>query len=231
MIRVIDIETCGVNPGDGICEIGWSDVSQGADGGWYASSPIAALVDPGKAIPPEVSAVHHITNEDVKGAPSLHHALGDDTAWPRISAYAAHRSSFEQSFLADVPLFKVAPWICTWKVALRLAPNAPSHNNQALRYWLGLDLDRGLAMPPHRAGPDAYVTAHILRRMLAKLSVEEMIKISAEPAILPKFTFGKHAMKPLAEVPSDYLEWMTRQQDMDADARATAAHHLKLRAA
>ena len=49
------------------------------------------------------------------------------------------------------------------------------HSNQVLRYWLGLRLDADLAMPPHRAGPDAYVTAHLLLRMMALASVEQMI--------------------------------------------------------
>ncbi|RYE67038.1 MAG: DNA polymerase III subunit epsilon, partial [Rhizobiaceae bacterium] len=32
-IRVIDLETGGNGPND-VCEIGWQDVTQGADGRW-----------------------------------------------------------------------------------------------------------------------------------------------------------------------------------------------------
>jgi len=35
-----------------------------------------------------------------------------------------------------------------------------------LRYWRNLVLDPALAMPPHRAGPDAYVTACLLAELL-----------------------------------------------------------------
>ena len=47
-------------------------------------------------------------------------------------------------------------------MALRVWPEAPRHSNQVLRYWRGMRLDHARAMPPHRAGPDAWVTAHIL---------------------------------------------------------------------
>jgi hypothetical protein len=66
--------------------------------------------------------------------------------------------------------------------------------------------------------------------MLGKIGIDEAIKISSEPAILPYFIFGKHAMKPIEEIEGGYLEWLIKQ-DFDVDVKATARHHLKLRAA
>jgi exodeoxyribonuclease X len=192
---------------------------------WVILPEEARFVDPQRPIPPTSSAVHHIVDEDVRGA----------IQWPEAAAwlasgseniFVAHNARFELSFFNPPE----SRWIDTYKVALFVAPHAPAHNLQTLRYWAKLQVDRARAAPPHRAGPDTYVTAHLLKRLLGKLSIEEMIRISAGPAILPRFTFGKHAMKPLPEVPSDYLEWMVRQDEMDADAKATAAHHLNLRA-
>jgi exodeoxyribonuclease X len=132
--------------------------------------------------------------------------------------YAAHRAAFEQSFLPGV-----GPFICTWKVAVTLAPNAPGHSLQELRYWLKLDVDRAIADRAHRAGPDAYVCAALLLRMLAsgKMTVEQMIELSAGPVVLPKLHFGKHAGVPVREVPRDYWQWCLRQE-MDADVLHTA---------
>src|SRR5690606_31559791 len=86
---------------------------------------------------------------------------------PHCAAVVAHNWAFEAAFLGD----QQTPAICTLKAALRVWPDAPSHSNSVLRYWLEdqglLSLDHETAMPPHRAGPDAYVTAHILKTLLA----------------------------------------------------------------
>lgn len=216
VIRVIDFETTGLPPDAAVCEVGWCDITDGVIG-----TPVSMLCNPGRPIPPDAMAVHHITEADVADAPPFaevtRHLDGADVL-------AAHRCEFERHFFDGSK-----PWVCTWKVAIRLAPRAPGHSNQILRYWLKLAVDAALASPPHRAGPDAYVTAHLLARMLAKLSVEEMVALTAEPALLPYFAFGKHAMRPIEEVPDDYLDWCLRQ-DMDADVKHTCRHHLKLRA-
>ncbi len=73
-------------------------------------------------------------------------------------------------------------------------------------------------MPPHRAGPDAYVTAHLLAELLGSASVEQMVQWTSQPKRLPTLPFGKHRGLPWPEVPLDYLQWMARQTDMDADA-------------
>jgi exodeoxyribonuclease X len=237
MIRVIDIETLGLDPADGVCEIGWTDVDElagqrGVPPFEWTSGPFASLVNPGRPIPPAMSAIHHITDEMVAGAPSLAAVLADADVLRDGIVLAAHVARFERSFLDPNG---ANPWLDTWKVALRLAPGAPVHSVQGLRYWSKLAVDEALASPPHRAGPDAYVTALLLARMLAKMTVEDMLKVSAEPAILPRLTFGVHAMKPCAEVPSGYWEWILKQgpqtpgnpRGFDEDVRATAFHWLQ----
>lgn len=62
MIRVIDIETTGIDPGtDAIIEIASVDMVR--DGG--ITNAMDTLVRPTKPIPPGASAVHHIVDEDV----------------------------------------------------------------------------------------------------------------------------------------------------------------------
>lgn len=228
LLRCIDLETLSLDPKDGVCEAARCDLlGDGSPGGWLpVPAPSCTFVDPRRPIPPESSAIHHITDADVAGARWWEAA----SSWlidGSEGIFVAHNAKFEAAYF-NPPGSK---WICTYKVALHLAPQAPSHSLQTLRYWLKLEVDRAVAMPPHRAGPDAYVGAHLLKRMLAKLSPEEMIEISGRPAILPRLHFGIHAKKPIEEVPSSYFEWMLKQPTMDEDARATASHHLKLRAA
>ena len=224
-IRCVDFETTGFPPDAAVVESGWCDLEPGANGiAWQIRIPTSQVCNPGRPIPPEASAVHHLTNEDVFGAPPWKEIV--EASGNGVDLLAAHRADFEAAFLPTWPKDK---WICTWKVALRLWPEAPSHKLQVLRYWAGLKVVKELAEPPHRAAGDAYVTARLLKVLLANVTVEQALTISAEPALLPRLTFGKHTMKPMAEVPADYLEWMLGQKDMDKDARHTAMHELSRR--
>lgn len=230
--RVVDTETTGVTKDDAVCEIGFCDLRK-IDGIWQPQTPQSMLIDPGRPIPPEASAIHHITDDMVAGAFPLDVALsGSDMLDELCPVIIGHKLDFDRMFLE----LGDRPTICTYKCALRLAPNAPRHSNQVLRYWLDLDLDRALTEPPHRAGPDTYVTAHLAARMLNARKegmpvnpLSKLIQLTAEPYILPRFTFGKHAMWPLADVPSSYLRWCLDTPDMDKEVHDTARHHLALR--
>ncbi len=225
IIRVIDFETTGVPEDEGgaaICEVGWCDIVQGQT---TIGPPVAYLSNPGRPMPVVAQAVHHISDADVALAPPPDGRLAQMMTGPP-SYFAAHNAKFEQAFFGGGDV----PWICTYKVAVRLWPDAPSHSNQVLRYWLGIDLGDE-AMPPHRAGPDAYITAHLLARMLAdgRASIDDMVRWSSGPPLLPKINFGKHRGARWEDVPSDYLRWIVNKSDLDGDTKANARHHLKCR--
>lgn len=228
--RVIDIETTGMEPPAEIIEFGRIDVvAQG--GAARVERPMARIYRPLHGIPPETMAVHHITAADfdertpVCTPEKLRQAVWGGEA-PDVMV--AHNAEFERRFVTEAAT-DALPWICTYKVALRLWPQAPAHSNQVLRYWRDLKLDRDLAAPPHRAGPDAYVTAHLLVEMLPLASLAEMIAWTAEPKLLPVVPMGKHRGQAWSEAPADYLQWMTRQADMDADVVWNARRELARR--
>lgn len=229
VIRVVDFETTGFPDDEGgaaVCEVGWCDVHNDT-AHVRVEPPKSMLVNPGRPILPHIRAIHHIGDEDVAGAPPPEEAFNCLMAGPP-DYFAAHHADFESAFFKGDGV----PWICTYKVALRLYPDAVKHGNQALRYLLGLVLHDEDAMPPHRAGPDAYVTAHLLARFLSdgRVSIEEMVRWNTGPALLPRITFGKHFGKKWDEAPTDYLEWIVNKSDMDKDVMANARHHLKVRA-
>jgi exodeoxyribonuclease X len=231
ILRVIDIETTGAAFPAEIIEFGRVDVvGDGAD--WQVSRPMARLYRPLNGIPPETMAVHHITEEMFDAdTPVCTNERLRLAVWggDRPNVLVAHNSAFEQAFIPET-VTDCMPWICTYKAALRAWPQAPRHSNQVLRYWRGLKLDLALAMPPHRAGPDAYVTAYILVELLKVATVEEMIAWTKEPKFLPFIPFGKHRGLKWGEAPADYLQWMARQTDMDQDAIWCAREELKKRA-
>lgn len=229
IVRVIDYETTGLpeSPGSEIIELGRVDVDvrTGAIGNLWRS-----FAAPRGVIPPEVKAVHHILEEDLAGAPLLADLW--QPFWEGCGpgdVIAAHNAGFERHFHSG----DGRHWIDTYKCALTIWPDAPGHSNQTLRYWLDLDrsasFDREAAMPPHRALPDAYVTAHILARMLGSWSVADLVSISGKPALLGRLTFGKHRGMRFSEAPVDYLQWIRDKSDLNEDVKFSAAHWLQAR--
>ena len=228
-VRVVDFETTGLDSASAdVIEVGWCDLYS-LD--YRIDGPYSLLVQTDRPVEIEARAAHHIAPEDLAGGASR-------SAWQaRLSqggpvAYIAHNSRFEASFWPEAP----APWICTYKSAMRLFPEAPRFTNSVLRYWLDLDADpgfnRALAMPPHRAGPDAYVTAHIFVRMLRlERNLSRLFQWTIKPEMPPRVMFGKHFGTAWAEVPADYLAWILRQADFDEGASWAATQELARREA
>ncbi len=227
-IRVIDLETAG-NGLDDVCEIGWQDVVREPDGRWRLDDERGArFVNPGRAISPDTMAVHHILDAHVSGAP-FWRAMAPEVLRPvgGVLALAAHRAAFEQRYCRPA-LAGGAPWICTWKCALRVWPHLPRFSNQALRYARmpeGLVHETGL--PAHRALPDAYVTAHHLRDMLNAASLEQLLAWSLEPGLLPRVPAGPSRGKAWADLELDDL--LAGARERDADWRFSAQTELRRR--
>ncbi|MDQ0510938.1 exonuclease domain-containing protein [Ancylobacter amanitiformis] len=234
IIRCIDFETTGEPTEDvrqAICEVGWCDITvdeQDLEDGFAVpvlGQPKGYLVNPGRPIPPEARAVHHISDRDVVGAPTPDRACMD-LASGDIAHYAAHKAEFEQQFFGST-----VSWICTYKVALRMWPDLDSHKLQFLRYALDLDIDQALGLPAHRAVPDAYVGGALMARILeeGRVSIHDMVRWSKGPALLPKCTFGEHKGKRWDDVPTKYLVWIVEKSSFKGDVLANAKHHLKNR--
>jgi len=230
IIRVIDLETTGqAPPTHAVGEIGWQDVVLAGSGRWeiYGEGG-STLVNPGRPIPPLTMAVHHIRDEDVADAPWWHDVARQALdPWPRRIALAAHRASFEEQFCTPA-LTRGADWVCTWKCAMRLWPDAQSFSNQYLRYWRkpeGLEHERGL--PAHRAFPDAYVTAHHLRDMLNEASLAQLIEWSKLPGLLPRVRTGPDRGKEWREIEDEVLAGFLG--DRDEDVRYTALQEIERR--
>lgn len=223
IVRVVDVETTGFAPPEHrVIEAGWCDVT--AVRRDLAGSPVfdvagklgGTFVDPHRPIPPESSAVHHLIDADLVGAPDWPEVARRITGDRRVLAFAAHTAKMERQWLTP-DMTRDRPWICTHKCALRAFPDAPAHSNQTLRYWLNPpDMDRELAMPPHRAMPDAYVTAFLLRALLERHPVETLIQWTEEPAVLIYVPFGENRGKRWSQVDDGLLDWvLTKDFEID----------------
>lgn len=225
IIRVIDFETTGTEPPAQVCEVGICDLDLGAKEvfrpfGWLCG------VD---SMPPEVRAIHHISKTECDGSAPFDAGEMFGKSYGMPNAMAAHNAEFETKFFTSP-----VPVICTYKAALRVWPDAPSHSNGALRYWLedqGLIApDHALTQPAHRAAPDAYVTAHILLSLFnAGATGKEMVAWTKEPRLLPKCPLGKFRGQPWSEVEAGFLGWMLRQESMEEDLKWNARREIARR--
>ena len=229
MIRVIDIETTGIDPvNDAIIEIASVDMVQG--GG--ITNPMDTLVRPGKPIPPGASAVHHIIDEDVRTAPLLQEVID---RFRGADFYVAHNCEFERSFFAAQGV-ELGRWICTYKCALRVWPEFTGHSNQELRYALGRstpfpEFDRSV-IAPHRAAFDVVVTAAIFEELIKRARWSVLVQWSGEPALHTRFHFGKYrGMRYDAVAASDsaYLEWIVEKSELADDIKHSARYWLRQR--
>ena len=179
-LRVIDLETSGAHPRRSeIIELGCVDVTLEGDT-WRVGATKSWLFRPRAPLTPETQAVHHLMEEDFE---DVSESVSDDRlkervlGAPRPDMLVAHHIRFERHFLPD-SVTEGLPWLCTLRIAQKLWPQAPRHSNQVLRYWLTLPLERDRAAPAHRAGPDAYVTAHILLRALEQHTPQKLLELT-----------------------------------------------------
>lgn len=229
LIRVIVFETTGTQDDEGaeVIELGRYDYDLATAS---IGNPWEGRAKPQRGIPAVTKAVHHITEAMVADAPPLGEQWQPFWAGCGPSdVVAAHNAKFEQHFHGG----NGRAWICTYKCARIVWPDAPGHGNQVLRYWLDLDalpdFDPALTQPVHSALPDAYVTAHILALLLQVKTVAALVEISRYPALHKVLRFGKHKGQTFEEAPADYLVWLRDKSDMDEDVKFSAKYWLKKR--
>jgi exodeoxyribonuclease X len=231
IVRIVDFETTDIAPPQGqVVEVGTCDVDV-----------VNRIVHPPKSwlcgvneISPETRAVHHIRVQDVAGLePFSGERLMAEAKADGVTAIAAHNIAFEWQWVAP---HVCLPMLCTMKAAMRIWPDAPKHQNTVLRYWLedqGMlphGYDDELAMPPHRAGPDAYVTAHVMLALFDAGATSKQIQgWTREPHLMPRCPLGKFRNQPWHVPDRGFLEWVMRQVDMDEDTKWNVQQELNRR--
>ncbi len=222
-VAVVDTETTGVDTK--VCKL--VELAMYSE---YTS--FETLINPGCDIPPETSAVHHICNEDVVDAidePTAIYALCEQLIYAGVTVLAAHNADFDRTILERLGIPQL-DWICTYKCALWVWPDAPSHKNEALCYWLNIgDNGRRFSQGSHSALHDAKRTYLLLNELLKITNLEQLKTWTKQPKNITKLAFGKHVGKTWAEIDSGYLNWMVNQADFDPDYKFHAKEELARR--
>jgi DNA polymerase-3 subunit epsilon len=164
---VFDTETTGFAPGEGdeIVSIGAVRI---VGGRLLRAETFERLVDPGRSIPRTATAVHGITRDLVRGAPTL------DEVWPAFAAFAAdsvlvgHNVAFDMAFLAATQrrtgTVLSAPLLDTLLIDGVLHPDHDSHTLEAMAERLGVNL-----VGRHTALGDALLTGEIFLQQVPLL--------------------------------------------------------------
>ncbi|ATG47914.1 DNA polymerase III subunit epsilon [Celeribacter ethanolicus] len=163
---VFDTETTGLLPsqGDEICQIAALRV---VNGKVVETESLDQLVNPGRAIPPSATAVHHITNEMVKDAPKIDVVGRQLHSFARGAVLVAHNAPFDLEFLrrheAGIGAKFTNPVLDTVLLSAIVFGQSEEHTLDAISTRLGVKI------PPearHTAMGDTIATAEVFIKLL-----------------------------------------------------------------
>lgn len=231
-IIFLDTETTGNEPEkDFLCQLAYKTTNE----------TFCELFKPSIPIPPEASAVTHITNKHVADKKAFTESsnygaiklmLEDPTA-----VMVAHNAKFDEAIIKKEGITP-KNIICTLRVARALDTKnvIPQYKLQFLRYYLDIDIEADA----HDALGDVLVLEQLFKRLLDKIikedgiskeeAIEKMIEISSKPSLMYMFPFGKHNGKTIEEVSHidmGYLEWMLTQKEQNPDNEEDWIYTLK----
>ena len=179
-----DLETTGTVPGvDQIVEIGAVRFNNGV-----VESVFSTLVDPLRSIPPGASAVNGITDDMVKGKPTIDTLLHSFAEFCEDLIMVAHNAPFDAQFLiSDIKKHEsTSPRgiiLDTLPISRKVFPGIPN-------YKLGT-LVQHLKIPStgfHRAEEDATYCGHVFVELVKRISIggkppqiENLIALTGKP--------------------------------------------------
>ena len=169
---VFDTETTGLEPsaGDEIIQIGAIRI---VNGRLLRNETIDQLIDPRRRLKPESIAIHGITEDMVKGQPTIGQALPAFHEFCEDTVLVAHNAAFDMRFLqlkeASTGIVFRQPVLDTLLLSALLHPNQESHRLEAIAGRLGINV-----IGRHTALGDAIVTGEIFLKMIPLLAEQNI---------------------------------------------------------
>ena len=139
---VLDTETTGIDPnaGDRIVEIGCVELHNHIPTG----KTLQLYINPERDVPPEVTAIHGLTNEFLASKPVFSQVYSEFLEFIKDATLVAHNAEFDMKFI-NAELRKVGeetiPWsrvVDTVSIARKKFPGSPA-NLDALCRRFGID--------------------------------------------------------------------------------------------
>ena len=161
-------------------------------------------------------AVHHIIEDDLVGKPSF-----DTFRLPAGVEYIiGHNIDYDIKAIQKCDSSIQVKGICTLALSRMLWPDMESHTLGALYYYINSDKDRARKRlrNAHNAKWDVLFTGDLLKILIGELGLSDMnsLYMMSEIARIPKkINFGKHRGTEIKDLPSDYVTWLLRQDNLD----------------
>ncbi len=168
---VVDVETTGLSPSrNRIIEIAIVKVEN-----LKITDKLSYLINPQTYIPPFITSLTGISNDDVYGAPKFSEIVDEIISFIDKTILTAHNFPFDSSFLNSEFMisgrdFESEHSCCTLKIARNIYPALKSKSLNSVAQSLNLKNHN-----EHRALGDAEITAKILLRMIKDLQKKDKI--------------------------------------------------------
>ena len=224
-ILFVDTETTGIDPESvEICEIAmiltrYSGFTRAGE----ESTHFSSLVKPSSSVPPEASAVHHITNGMLVDSPPFSDLEESISPLACQADYiSAHNLPYDLTILKRMMpdvfnRFTTEMEIDTLRLSRHVWHEIPSHALQVLRYRF--ELDSGTGGDAHRALFDTGLVRALLESVLSRglqgnTNWFELASFVRSPIDVSTFSFGKYRGSLVEDVVAqdgDYVKWLLRQ--------------------
>jgi DNA polymerase III alpha subunit (gram-positive type) len=183
-------------------------------------------------IPPEASAIHDITDEDVEGLPYFDEIDDDNEVikpFNTCNMIVAHNLGkydlpiMKRYYPGFSEVFPLDRQIDTLRLAQHFWPEIDSHAMKAMRYRFKFDKMAGRRLESHSALDDARMLGYFMQLVSQKFGLmgpftlewwKAMSHQSAQPVMVQKFPFGKHRGALVDNLVSEdpgYINWCLQQ--------------------
>jgi DNA polymerase-3 subunit epsilon len=210
----LDCETTGLDPKvDRIIEIA---VVQFTSSGVLQT--YETLIDPEIPISEGSMAIHHITEEMVKGKPKIQEVIPAILKLIHHHIVVGHGIKLDLNFITESARRHQIPHnieslltIDTLRLA-RLYGESPTNSLEKLRQHFNIEPEGA-----HRAMSDVIVNIEVFKYLTTSFkTTQQLLERLKKPILLKNMPLGKYKGRPFGEIPLEYLLWAVKG-DFDQD--------------
>lgn len=221
-----DCETTGLEPNNdriieiAVCKFTFNEILESFE----------TLIDPERTIPPNTTAIHHITDDMVVGKPKAAQVMPTVLKMIGDHIVIGHGIQLDVSFIAEECKRGCIPcnlpknrYLDTLRMA-RLYGESPVNSLQRLRQHFNI-AEEGA----HRAMSDVIVNIEVFKYLSEGFkTTQDLLKRLEKPILLRAMPLGKYKGRAFADIPLEYLQWAAHK-DFDQDLLFSLRNELKIR--
>ena len=177
-------------------------------------NPWVQRYNPGKPISLGALSTHHIMDEELVNCPA-----SSSFRLPAGTKYLiGHNIDFDWVAIGSPEVKR----ICTLALARSLWPELDSHTQSALLYYFERATAREQLRNAHSALADVWICSKIVAQIIDRLqpiSLDALWEMSEKARIPTTMPYGKHKGELISQMPTDYKQWLLRQDNVSGYLR------------